>query len=50
VVGENAPAGAPVMDAQLVTRVTENDYRVESLFETELPYLVNAAPPKRFVL
>lgn len=50
VVGEDAPAGAPVMDAQLVTRVTENDYRVESLFETDLPYLVNLAPPKRFVL
>lgn len=41
---------SPVMDARLVTRVTEHDYRVDSLFETDLPYLVNAAPPDRFVL
>lgn len=41
---------SPAMDASLVTRVTEHDYRADSLFETDLPYLVNAAPPKRFVL
>jgi protein-L-isoaspartate(D-aspartate) O-methyltransferase len=41
---------SPAMDARLITRVTENDYRADSLFETDIPYLVNAAPPKRFVL
>jgi len=41
---------SPVMDATLLTRVTDTDYRAESLFETDIPYLVNAAPPKHFVL
>ncbi len=41
---------SPVMDARLITRVGESDYRTDSLFETDLPYLVNAGPPKRFVL
>src|SRR5687768_14595129 len=41
---------SPAMDARLVTRVTETDYRADSLFETDIPYLANAAPPKRFVL
>lgn len=41
---------SPAMDATLLTRVTETEHRAESLFETDLPYLVNAAPPKRFVL
>jgi protein-L-isoaspartate(D-aspartate) O-methyltransferase len=41
---------SPAMDARLITRVTEDDFRADSLFETDLPYLVNAAPPKRFVL
>jgi len=41
---------SPAMDAVVVTRRTENDFDEQSLFETDLPYLVNAAPPKRFVL
>ncbi|MGB9428845.1 MAG: protein-L-isoaspartate O-methyltransferase [Gammaproteobacteria bacterium] len=39
---------APVMEALLVTRVTEEAWSRESLFETELPALVNAAVPRRF--
>lgn len=31
----------PVMEAQLITRTDENAWLTESLFETELPYLVN---------
>jgi protein-L-isoaspartate(D-aspartate) O-methyltransferase len=41
---------SPAMEALRITRVTENDFREDSLFETDLPYLVNAAPPERFVL
>ncbi|HVF35449.1 MAG TPA: protein-L-isoaspartate O-methyltransferase [Candidatus Saccharimonadia bacterium] len=41
---------SPAMDATLLTRVSETDYSAASLFETDIPYLVNAAPPKRFVL
>ena len=41
---------SPVMEAVLITRVGANAYREESLFETDLPYLMHAAPPKRFVL
>lgn len=40
---------APAMQAVLVTRTGENDFRELPLFETELAYLINAAPPKRFV-
>ena len=40
---------SPAMDARLVTRV-EGGERVESLFETDLPYLLHAEPPRRFVL
>lgn len=40
---------APAMDARLVTRTGENDWRTVSLFETELPALVNAALPPRFL-
>lgn len=43
-------AGTPVMEAVVITRVDANEFREQSLFETELPYLVNAAPPKRFTL
>ena len=39
---------APVMEATLVTRIWEDQYTVESLFETELPPLVNARTPERF--
>ncbi len=37
----------PVMEAVLV-RNDVNDPRIESLFETELPYLVGAEPPTEF--
>jgi protein-L-isoaspartate(D-aspartate) O-methyltransferase len=43
VVGE-----APVMEALLFTRVTERDFRRESLFETCLPALANAPRPVHF--
>ncbi len=42
--------GMPVMEAVVITRIGANDYREQSLFETELPYLINATPPKRFAL
>jgi protein-L-isoaspartate(D-aspartate) O-methyltransferase len=41
---------APAMQAVLVTRTGENDFTELALFETELDYLVNAAPLPRFVL
>lgn len=41
---------SPVMEAVLITRTGDNRFREDSLFETDLPYLVHAAPPKRFVL
>lgn len=44
VVGE-----APVMEARLVTRVGERDWTVESLFETDIPALINARQPQRFL-
>jgi len=39
---------APVMEALLVTRVTEDAWARESLFETVLPPLVNAVAPAGF--
>lgn len=41
---------APAMEAVLVHRAGDavNDVRVESLFETELPYLAGAAPAPEF--
>lgn len=45
VVGE-----APAMEAWLITRLGENDWARESLFETELPPLQNAPRASRFVL
>ena len=44
VVGE-----APVMQAQLVTRVGEAAWRTDVLFETEVKALCHAAQPERFV-
>jgi len=38
----------PVMDARLVTRIGENDWTTESLFETSLRPLVNASRPSAF--
>ena len=40
---------APVMDAVLVRRVDSNEWIRESLFETVIDPLVNAAAPPRFV-
>ncbi|MDG4597990.1 MAG: protein-L-isoaspartate O-methyltransferase [Candidatus Contendobacter sp.] len=38
----------PVMEALLITRVGEREWSRESLFDTELPPLRNAAPVKTF--
>jgi protein-L-isoaspartate(D-aspartate) O-methyltransferase len=40
----------PVMEAQLITRVSEKKWDVEVLFETSLPALIGAPEPQRFVL
>jgi protein-L-isoaspartate(D-aspartate) O-methyltransferase len=40
---------APVMDAILVRRVDSNEWIRESLFETVVEPLINAAAPQRFV-
>lgn len=40
---------APVMDAILVRRVGEAEWIRESLFETVIDPLINAAEPRRFV-
>lgn len=40
---------SPAMQALLLTRNGDR-YASESLFETDLPYLTNAAPPQRFTL
>lgn len=39
----------PVMEAWLVTRVGEQHWTTESLFETSIPPLINAVAPKAFV-
>ena len=39
---------SPAMEAKLFTRVGFSDWREESLFETDLPRLVNAEPPPAF--
>lgn len=41
---------APVMEARLITRVSENDWSTQSLFETVIPMLKGAKEPDRFVL
>ena len=38
----------PAMDARLVTRTGDNEWRSESLFETFLPPLVNSVEPPQF--
>lgn len=43
IVGES-----PVMEALLITRVAEDAWSRESLFETDLPALVNAITPRQF--
>jgi protein-L-isoaspartate(D-aspartate) O-methyltransferase len=40
---------APVMEALLVTRTAEDAWSRESLFETDLPPLVNAVTPRTFL-
>jgi protein-L-isoaspartate(D-aspartate) O-methyltransferase len=39
---------SPVMEAVLVTRTAEDTWSRESLFETDLPPLVNAVAPRKF--
>lgn len=39
----------PVMDARIVHRFADNDWRSESLFETEVAPLVNAVGPPQFL-
>lgn len=41
---------SPAMEAVLLHHEGEGRFRVESLFETDLPYLAHAAEPKRFTL
>jgi protein-L-isoaspartate(D-aspartate) O-methyltransferase len=40
---------APVMDAQLIVRQSDNTPRATSLFETMVPALLNAPSPSGFV-
>lgn len=39
---------APAMEARLLTRLGVSDWAEESLFETELPRLINSEPPPAF--
>lgn len=41
---------SPAMQAIVHTRVDETHWSHESLFETDVPYLKNAEPPRRFTL
>src|SRR5436190_25876 len=41
---------APAMEAVLITRLENDQFQEESLFETDLPYLAHAAPRKRFAV
>jgi protein-L-isoaspartate(D-aspartate) O-methyltransferase len=45
IVGES-----PAMQAMLYTRADDSHWREESLFETDLKYLIHAEPPRRFAL
>lgn len=40
---------SPAMEARLLTRLDATQWREESLFETDLPRLVNVEPPAEFV-
>jgi protein-L-isoaspartate(D-aspartate) O-methyltransferase len=40
----------PIMEARLITRINENHWSSESLFETCIPPLINAATPAEFSL
>ena len=39
---------SPAMEARLLTRLDVTEWAEESLFETDLPRLVNAEPPPEF--
>ena len=41
---------APAMEAVLITRLEDDQFQEQSLFETDLPYLAHAAPRKRFAV
>ncbi len=41
---------SPVMEAELITRLSEDQYRTDRLFETDLPPLHHCLQPDRFVL
>lgn len=41
---------SPVMEAVVITRTGADSFEEKSLFETDIPYLIHAAPPKRFAL
>jgi len=41
---------SPVMEAKLITRLSETQFRTDDLFETDLPPLHNCLQPDRFVL
>lgn len=40
---------SPAQQAVLITREGEGRFREETLFETDLPYLAHAKPPRPFV-
>ena len=39
----------PVMECILVTRLGDNEWTQEALFETDIPALINAPQPQRFI-
>lgn len=41
---------APAMDVILITRVKDNEWSHKTLFETDIPALINAPEPERFAL
>ena len=41
---------SPAMDVILITRVSDNEWKHETLFETDIPALINATKSERFVL
>jgi protein-L-isoaspartate(D-aspartate) O-methyltransferase len=45
IVGES-----PAQQVTLYTRAADSRWSSESLFETDVPYLRNAEPPRRFTL
>lgn len=40
---------SPVMECILVTRLGDNEWTQEALFETDVPALINAPQPQRFI-